>query len=78
MLHEIDNGGDWYSGKQYGEKRGRKRVLQGAKALAIANCAQSKKARGVDPAYAQVHGSCKDAVLNPDTGKIVGNCSVAP
>ena len=46
LLAKIDNDEDWYPGKQYGEKRGRKRVLRGTKALAIARCAQSKKARG--------------------------------
>ena len=76
LLHKIDNDGDWYPGKQYGEKRGRKRVLQGAKALAIANCAQSKKARGVDPTYGQVCGSCKDAVINPGTGNPVDKRAV--
>ena len=46
LLHKIDNDGDWYPGKQHGEKRGRKRVLRGAKALAVARCAQGKKAMG--------------------------------
>ena len=54
----------------------RKRVLQGAKALAIANCAQSKKARGADPTYGQVCGSCTDAVINPGTGKPVDKRAV--
>ena len=76
LLGKIDNDEDWYPGKQYGEKRGRKRVLQGAKALAIANCAQSKKARGVDPTYGQVCGSCKDAVINPGTGNPVDKRAV--
>ena len=76
LLGKIDNDEDWYPGKQYGEKRGRKRVLRGAKALAVARCAQSKKARGVDPTYAQVCGSCKDAVINPATGKPVDKRAV--
>ena len=76
LLHKIDKDDDWYPGKQYGEKRGRKRVLQGAKALAIANCARSKKARGGDPTYGQVCGSCKDAVINPDTGNPVDKRAV--
>ena len=46
LLAKIDNDENWYPGKQNGEKRGRKRVLRGAKALAIARCAQSKKAMG--------------------------------
>ena len=46
LLAKIDNDEDWYPGKQYGEKRGRKRVLRGPKALAVARCAQSKKAMG--------------------------------
>ena len=76
LLGKIDNDEDWYPGKQYGEKRGRKRVLRGAKALAVARCAQSKKARGVDPTYAQVCGGCKDAVINPATGKPVDKRAV--
>ena len=46
LLDKIDSDTDWYPGKQYGEKCGRKRVLRGAKALAVARCAQSKKAMG--------------------------------
>ena len=30
LLAKIDNDEDWYPGKQYGEKRGRKRDLRGA------------------------------------------------
>ena len=51
-------------------------MLRGVKALAIVRCAQSKKVRGVDPAYAQVCGSCKDAVVNPYTGKPVDKRAV--
>ena len=43
LLGKIDSKEDKYIGKQYGEKRGRKRVLRGAKALAVARCAQVKK-----------------------------------
>ena len=47
LLGKIDSKEDKYLGKQYGEKHGRKRVLRGAKALAIARCAQVKKEMGV-------------------------------
>ena len=47
LLGKIDSKEDKYIGKQYGEKRGRKRVLRGAKALAVARCAQVKKEMGV-------------------------------
>ena len=76
LLQKIDDDEGWYPGKQYGEKRGRKRVLQGVKALAVARCAQAKKARGVDPTYGQVCGSCKDAVINPETGRPVDKRAV--
>ena len=76
LLGKIDNNEDWYPGKQHGEKYGCKRVLRGAKAVAVARCAQGKKARGVGPTYAQVCGSCKDAVFKPATGKAVGKRAV--
>ena len=46
LLGKIDSKEDKYIGKQYGEKRGRKRVLRGAEALAVARCAQVKKEMG--------------------------------
>ena len=76
LLGKIDNNEDWYPGKQHGEKYGCKRVLRGAKAVAVARCAQGKKARGVDPTYAQVCGSCKDTVTAPATGKPVDKRAV--
>ena len=69
FLDKIDEDDDWFPGKQYGEKRGRKRVLTGAKALAIERCAKAHKAKGGEVTYAHVVGTCKDAVKNPATGK---------
>ena len=76
FLDKVDEDDDWYPGKQYGEKRGRKRVLTGAKAEAIARSAQAHKAQGGDVTYAHVCGNCKDAVLNPATGKPVDKRAV--
>ena len=76
LLQKIDDDEDWYPGKQYGAKRGRKRVLRGVKAVAVANCAKAKRARGVDPTYGQVIGNCKVAVTNPETGRPVDKRAV--
>ena len=79
LLEKIEGDDKWFPGKQYGEKRGRKRVLTGAKALAVVNCAQAKKARGGDPTYGHVCGNCPEAVINPTTGKPVDKrASFAP
>ena len=37
---------------------------------------RARRRWGVDPTYAQVCGSCKDAVINPDTGKPVDKRAV--
>ena len=76
LLQKIDEDDEWFPGKHYGEKRGRKRVLTGVKALAVAACANAKKARGKDPTYGDICGNCKDAVINPDTGRPVDKRAV--
>ena len=76
FLNKVDKDNEWFPGKQYGEKRGRKRVLTGAKALAIERCAKAHKAKGGEVTYAHVCGSCKDAVKNPATGKPVDKRAV--
>ena len=48
LFERIDNDAAWFPGKQYGEKRGRKRVLTGAKASALCRSAKAiKRSRGV-------------------------------
>ena len=80
LLMKMDADEDWFPGKQYGEKRGRKRVLTGVKALAVANCAQSKKAKGGDPTYGHVCGawprrhSLWPGVQSPKTKRICCTC----
>ena len=76
LLAKIDEDEDWFPGKQYGAKRGRKRVLTGAKALAIVNCAMAKRKKGGDPTYGHICGNCPDAVKNPETGKPVDKRAV--
>ena len=76
LLAKIDDDEEWFPGKQYGEKRGRKRVLTGVKALAVVNCAQAKKAKGGDPTYGHICGNCTEAVINPSTGKPVDKRAV--
>ena len=51
-LYKVDKDDDWFPGKQYGEKRGRKRVLTGAKAAAIERSAEAHKAKGREVAAA--------------------------
>ena len=47
FLDKVDNDAEWFPGKQYGEKRGRKRVLTGPKAVAIERCAKAHKGKRV-------------------------------
>ena len=68
MLANMDADDDWFPGKIHGKRRGRKRVLRGPKAAAVARSAKALKLRGGDPTYAQVLAACPAAVINPDTG----------
>ena len=49
LLMKMDADEDLSPVTQYGETRGRKRVLTGVQALAVANCAQTKKNTGWRP-----------------------------
>ena len=71
FLEKVDTDQEWFPGKQYGEQRGRKRVLTGAKALAVERCAKAHKAKGGEVTYGHSCGNCPDAVINPATGKPV-------
>ena len=46
LLERIDGDDDWFLGKQYGARRGRKRVLVGVKAVALCKSAKAIKASG--------------------------------
>jgi len=76
LLDKIDGDDDWFPGKQYGERRGRKRVLQGAKATAVAASAKAQKTGGSEPTYSSVVASCPEATRNPATGKPVAKNAV--
>ena len=76
LLAKMDADEGWYPGKQYGEKRGRKRVLTGDKALTVERSAKECKANGGDPTYAHVCSTCSDAVVNPQTGRPVDKRAV--
>ena len=69
LLAKTDEYKEWFPGKHYGEKRGRKRVLVGVKATAVATSAKAQKTRGADPTYSSTLAACPDATLNPATGK---------
>ena len=72
LLMKMDADEEWFPGQQYGEKRGRKRVLTGVKALAVANCAQTKTAKGGDLTYGHVCGNCPKAVMSPANRQACG------
>ena len=80
LLAKIDSDEDWYPGKQYGEKRGRKRVLRGAKALAVARCAQSKKAMGcrsdIRPGLRELQERCYQPIHWQACGQACGVCGL--
>ena len=71
LFERIDDDTAWFPGKRTQEQYGPKPILSGAKRLAVANCAMAIKGRGHEPTYARVVASCKDATLNPSTGKSV-------
>ena len=72
LLQKIDDDDeDWFPAKQYGEKRGRKRVLIGAKATSLCRAAKALKARKTEVTYPRLCASAPNAVLNPDTGEPV-------
>ena len=76
LLAKIDEDEEWFPGKQYGAKRGRKRVLTGAKSSAVARCAKATKGKGGEPTYGHICGNCPDAVINPETGRPVDKRAV--
>ena len=76
FLYKVDTDDEGFPGKQYSEKRGRKRALTGAKAVAIERSAKAHKANGGEVTYAHVVGNCRDAVKNPATGKPVDKRAV--
>lgn len=45
----VDADAEWFPGKVYGETRGRKRVLRGAKRTAVVAAAKRLKAEGDEP-----------------------------
>ena len=69
LLERIDNDKAWFPGKQYGEKRGRKRVLTGAKASALCRSAKRIKRSGGEVTYPLLCARARKAVRNPTTGQ---------
>jgi hypothetical protein len=77
LLDKIDDDDkDWFPGKLYGAKRGRKRVLTGVKATALCQAAKAIKSRGGEVTYAGLCGAAPTAVLNPETGEAVDKQAV--
>ena len=76
FFEKVDGDDAWFPGKQYGASRGRKRVLRGPKATAVASSAKTQKTGGCEPTYQSVLATCPDAVLNPATGKPVNKKAV--
>ena len=76
LLDKIDDDKEWFPGKQYGEQRGRKRVLTGAKASAVCRSAKAIKTNGGEPTYALLCANAKVAVTNPETGEPVNKHAV--
>ena len=71
LFERIDNDAAWFPGKQYGETRGRKRVLTGAKASALCRSAKAIKRSGGEVTYPLLCASARQAICNPKTGKPV-------
>ncbi len=66
LLDKVDEDGDWFPGKHYGERRGSKRVLVGAKATAVATSAMAQKARRAEPTYTAMLAACPGADLGSE------------
>ena len=71
FFSRIDEDDEWWPGKTYGRKRGRKRALSGLQRATIARSAMRMKKQGDEPTYAGVVATCKRAVTNPDSGNPV-------
>ena len=76
LLAKMDEDSDWFPGKLYGEPRGRKRVLVGVKATAVAASAKAQKTAGQEPTYASVLAACPEATRNPQTGQAVSKKAI--
>ena len=71
LFKRVDADPDWFPGKLYGAKRGRKALLTPAKRRCIAQSAMSaKRTRGEEPCIAAVVHACPRATRNPQTGKV--------
>ena len=76
LFERIDSDDEWFPGKQNGEKRGRKRVLSGAKASAVCRAAKAIKSAGSEVTYPLVCANATQAVRNPGTGQPVSKHAV--
>ena len=71
LFKRVDADPDWFPGKLYGAKRGRKALLTPAKRRCIAQSAMSaKRTRGEEPCIAAVVHACPRATRNPQTGQV--------
>ena len=72
LLEKIDDEPDeWFPGKYNNENTGRKRVLTGAKLSAVCKSAKTVKGEIGDVTFPLVAARAKNALTNPDTGKLV-------
>lgn len=76
FFQKVDTDPEWFPGKHSGQKRGRKRVLRGAKRGAVVAAAKRLKAEGQEPTYAAVVAACPAATRNPATQEPVGKARV--
>ena len=76
FFHKLDMDPEWYPGKHSGQKRGRKRVLRGAKRGAVVSAAKRLKTEGQEPTYAAIVAACPRATQNPATKEPVDKRSV--
>ena len=76
LFAKVDEDSDWFPGKLYGERGGRKRVLVGVKATAVAASAKAQKTGGQEPTYSSILAACPDATRNPQTGQAVSKKAI--
>ena len=69
LLAKIEADPQWFPGKMYGSKGGRKDQISNTNKTIVARSAMSLKRKGIEPTYPQILAHNKKAAKNPATGE---------
>ena len=73
---KVDADDEWFPGKANYDEVGAPSVMTGQQRAALARCAMSMKANGIEPTYGKVVAACPKAALNPKTKRPSSKYSV--